>query len=543
LTRVEREERMSSFESNGDLLTALLDRSAEPPNHAAAMLYRHCGEGRSGQPAIHFGNETYSYGEVADAAASCTAWLRASGITDGDFVIISMPDCPALAAIYFGVVAVGAAAIILNPSLPTEDAFYIAQLCNARLTICHRESLPRLLPLRFLKGMIEVRAARSSWRDTSEIVESVPVTSDADRSVGGADGPAYGLLTSGSTGQPKLVVHRHRDILYAYRGFALPVLELASDDRTICVAKMSTGYGMGCSLLMSFLAGASTVLVEEPPGPAHADAIERHECTLLFAQPRFLAETLVRSETSRSCRSLRQIMTGGEPLGSGLVERWSRFSDVELLDSYGSTEVGFLFISNRRGRARRGSVGQPVEGVDVEIIDERGEPAKAGRIGTLRVRGPMVIPGYWNDSVRSEPSFRDGWFITNDMFSIDEDGYYSIHGRADHLIKLGCGDWVNPTELEKVILEHDAVDECAVIGAPDEAGLLVLKAVVVTGTGAPGRALATELSDLVGRRWPLQPFKRLGVIEFATGLPKTAAGKLDRSKLSPASMTEFSYRC
>ena len=176
------------------------------------------------------------------------------------------------------------------------------------------------------------------------------------------------------------------------------------------------------------------------------------------------------------------------------------------------------------------------------MIERRGS-VDAGRAGTRRARGPMVIPGYWNDPVRSEPSFRDGWFTTSDMFSVDEDGYYYIHGRADHLIKLGCGDWVNPTELENVLREHGAVDECAVVGAPDDAGLLVLKAVVVVGTGALSQALAAELSDLIRHRWPLEPFKHLGLVEFAAGLPKTAAGKLDRSKLSPASITEFSYRC
>jgi acyl-coenzyme A synthetase/AMP-(fatty) acid ligase len=236
-------------------------------------------------------------------------------------------------------------------------------------------------------------------------------------------------------------------------------------------------------------------------------------------------------------------MTGGEPLGSALLDRWARFSETELLDSYGSTEVGFLYISNRRGQARRGSVGKPVDGLEIEVIDEDARPVRAGQTGKLRVRGPMVIRGYWNDPVRTEQSFRDGWFTTSDMFSVDEDGHYYIHGRSDHMIKLGCGDWVNPTELEKVLLEHGAVNECAVVGAPDDVGLIVLKAVVVVGDAEPGQALAAELSNLVRDRWPMEHFKRLGLVEFAATLPKTAAGKLDRSKLSPGSMTEFSYRC
>ena len=188
-------------------------------------------------------------------------------------------------------------------------------------------------------------------------------------------------------------------------------------------------------------------------------------------------------------------------------------------------------------------MGEPVDGLEIEIVDETGARVPVGQIGRLRVRGPMVIQGYWNDPQRTEQAFHDGWFTTSDMFSVDADGYYYIHGRSDYLIKLGCGDWVNPSELEKVLLEHGAVDECAIVGAPDDAGLIALKAVVVVRGAELGPALAAELSALVRDRWPQQDFKRLGLVEFAAALPKTVAGKLDRSKLSPASMTEFSYKC
>jgi acyl-coenzyme A synthetase/AMP-(fatty) acid ligase len=130
------------------------------------------------------------------------------------------------------------------------------------------------------------------------------------------------------------------------------------------------------------------------------------------------------------------------------------------------------------------------------------------------------------------------------MFSFDHDGYYYIHGRSDHLIKLGCGDWVNPNELEMVLLEHASVNDCAIIGAPDEAGLTILKAWIVVNTASDrSQALAVELSNMIRDRWPMEDYKRIGVVEFTAALPKTAAGKLDRSKLSPQSMTEFSYKC
>ena len=219
-------------------------------------------------------------------------------------------------------------------------------------------------------------------------------------------------------------------------------------------------------------------------------------------------------------------------------------SPAELLDSYGNTEVGFLYISNRAGEVRRGSVGRPIDGLQVEVVDDGGTAVEAGEIGKLRVRGPMVVPGYWNDPVRTAQSFQDGWFVTSDIFSFERDGYYYIHGRLDHLIKLGCGDWVNPAELETVLLEHPAVAECAIVGTQDDRGLTVLKAsVVLYELGAACQELADALSSTIRDRWPAQEYKRVETVEFTPALPKTASGKLDRAKLRPQSMTEFSYKC
>ena len=521
-----------------------LGSAPEAANHAEWMLFRHCRVSRGSENALYFRGDAYTYQQVADAAASCAAWLRSLGVGVGHSVILLLPDCPALAATYFGVVSVGATAIVLNPVLSPEDVFYIAQLSQAVVAIGYK-ALGSVLPLQHLEGMVAIRAAGLCWLELSEIVESVPVREGLDCVVlGDAHNNAYGLLSSGSTGRPKLIVHRHADILHGYLAFARSVLQLERVDRVVCAAKMTTGYGLGCSLLMPFLAGASAALVSEPPGQAVLGAIETHRCTLLFAQPRFLAEAMSLPDLTRALCSLRLVITGGEPLGAGLVSRWARFCGAELLDAYGNTEVGFLYISNRPGDVRHGSIGRPVAGLEVQVIDEMDRPVRVDQLGKLRVRGPMVIPGYRGAPEATRQHFNDGWFLTSDIFSRDADGYFYIHGRSDHFIKLGCGDWVNPNELEMVLLEHAAVDECAVIGTPDDAGLTVLKAIVVANTpGAHTQALAAELGQLIRTRWPGEHFKHIGSIEFAVELPKTAAGKLDRSKLSPQSMTEFSYRC
>jgi acyl-coenzyme A synthetase/AMP-(fatty) acid ligase len=534
-----------TFADAAGALWAAVGSTPDTANHCELMLYRHCREGRGSQAALCFAGETYSYGQIAEQAARCNAWLRSLGVAPGDRIIVILPDCPALASTYFGIVAAGAIAVIIDPALSAEDAFYIAQLCEARLAIVHEISLARFLALRSVGGMIGVTAAGLSWTAASEL-SAATCRQDPDYVVSrNSGGHAYGLLSSGSTGRPKLIVHRHEDILYGYFGFAKAVVGLTAADRVISVAKISTGYGLGCSLLMPFLAGASSILVSEAPRAAVVtDAIKAHASTLLFAQPRFLADAIAAPDVSGALESVRSVITGGEPLADTIVDRWRRICGVELLDSYGNTEVGFLYITNRPREVRQGSVGRPIEGVDVEVTDNAGNTVPPGQVGKLRVRGPMVIGGYWNDPARTLESFQDGWFVTSDMFSIDADGYYYIHGRSDHLIKLGCGDWVNPVELERALLANPAVRECAVTGAPDDRGLTVLQAFIVPSQRAPaGEALAAELSGMIRDRWPLEQYKRIGIVEFLATLPKTAAGKLDRAGLGPQSMTEFSYKC
>ncbi|MBV9598367.1 MAG: AMP-binding protein [Chloroflexi bacterium] len=510
------------------------------------MLYQHCYEGRGAASALYFDGETYSYDQIAEASARCAMWLQNLGIQLGDRVILSMPDSGTLAVTYFGVVASGAIAIVLDPRLAIEETFYVAQLCEARLAIIHDKLVGRLVGLRSLPGMKAVIGAGLTWAGGSELATAMAAVQRPDYVVRrNSTGHAYGLLSSGSTGRPKLIVHRHQDILHGYFGFARQVLGLTAADRVISAAKMTTGYGLGCSLLMPFAQGASAALVSEPPGSeVISTTIQEYGCTLLFAQPRFLADAISTPRLADRLRSLRLVITGGEPLGTALSNSWARFCPVELLDSYGNTEVGFLYISNRPNKARPNSVGKPIQGVSVEIVDQSGKPVLPGQLGQLRVRGPMVIDAYWNDRARTEQSFQDGWFVTSDMFSLDRDGYYYIHGRSDHMIKLGCGDWVNPNELEMVLLQHPSVRECAVVGAPDSDGLTVLKAFVVPeGRRPPSQALAIELGKTIKDYWPLQEYKRIHTVEFSSALPKTIAGKLDRGQLRPQSMTEFSYRC
>jgi len=202
---------------------------------------------------------------------------------------------------------------------------------------------------------------------------------------------------------------------------------------------------------------------------------------------------------------------------------------VEILDGIGSTEALHIYISNRSGRVRPGSSGEPVAGYAVRIVDEAGRDVPAGEIGDLLVRGDSIAAGYWNQHERTRQAFRGEWFVSGDKYYRDADGYYWYCGRSDDMLKVG-GQWVSPAEVEATVIQHAAVLECGVVGREDQDGLSKPCAFIVLKPGhAPGDALARDLQAFV--REKIAAYKYPRWIEFVPELPKTATGKIQRFRL------------
>jgi acyl-coenzyme A synthetase/AMP-(fatty) acid ligase len=237
-------------------------------------------------------------------------------------------------------------------------------------------------------------------------------------------------------------------------------------------------------------------------------------------------------------------VSAGEVLVPALYEKWRAKFTVELLDGFGSTEIGHVFISNRVGDVRKGSAGRMVDGHQAKILDESGGAVTDNAVGHLWVTGPSLAKGYWNDPARTRRHFDNGWVRTGDLFRRDEEGYYYSYGRADDMIKAGCGQWIAPTEVESVLLGDGAVAEVAVVGCSDANGIVRPKAYVVLRSGQrPRFEIEQRLKAAVAERWPEMTYKHLTAVEFTSGLPRNQNGKLERFKLSPATLTEFSYEC
>ncbi|MER8387068.1 AMP-binding protein [Mesorhizobium sp. M1380] len=505
----------------------LIYRTAASQQHRVAIRYR---------------QTELTYGALAESVSACGAWVRSLGFRPGQRAVLLLADCPSFVTAFFGILAAGGIAVPVSPSLSVEDAAAAVSLAGASLVLVDRAQ-SRLAALKTLRDVSNLFLA--SAEDPSEFELSVDAFMGAPASLQHSPSDvAYGLLSSGSTGTPKIIPHKHVDPVVGFALYAAPVLKIGSDDITLSVAKLHFGYGLGSNLFFPLCAGASSVLISSPPS-AHTVAAETtfHRPSLFFAQPRALSEISSYGAGAQAFRQVRACVSAGEPLHASIIRGWLDFCDGEILDSYGTTEVGHVFLAPRIGESKLGSVGKPISGCETEIRTPEGECSEPGTVGELWVRAPSAATGYWNDPAASSAIFQKGWVRTKDLFHKDKEGFYFLHGRVDDMLKLGCGIWVNPVEMEAIINGIEGVVESAVVGAASDDGLTSLKAYIVLRDGTAPHTLLSDIADQIRQKWPQEAERQLTLAEFVRHLPRTATGKLDRRGLGGMTMTEFAYKC
>jgi benzoate-CoA ligase len=348
------------------------------------------------------------------------------------------------------------------------------------------------------------------------------------------DEPCFWLYSSGSTGAPKGTVHVHSSLIETAALYAQATLGLAESDVMLSGAKLFFAYGLGNSLTFPLAVGGTAVLMAERTTPKSIAArLRKHRPTVFSGVPTLYA-ALLASEQLPSAQelSLRVCNSAGEALPEDVARRWRERTGVDIVDGIGSTEMLHIFISNRPDRIRYGTLGLPVPGFEVKIVDEDGHSVAAGETGHLLVRGSTSAKFYWNQHARSRATFEGYWTRTGDRFRVDDNGDYVYAGRADDMLKVG-GIYVSPIEVESALTAHPAVHEAAVVGKEDSDRLVKPMAYVVLADGfLASENLTTELKTFVKSR--LAPYKYPRWIEYVADLPKTATGKIQRFKLRAA---------
>jgi benzoate-CoA ligase family protein len=344
----------------------------------------------------------------------------------------------------------------------------------------------------------------------------------------GPDSPAFWLYSSGTTGRPKGVMHRHASLQATADTYARAVLEIGPDDRCLSVAKLFFAYGLGNSLTFPLSVGASAALNPERPTPADVLRLVRDERpTLFFATPGFVAALLDADAPDDAFASVRCTVTAGEALPADLQRRFQARFGHPVLDGIGTTEALHIFLSNTKGAEQPGTSGMPVPGYQARLMDDAGhEVADADTPGYLQVRGPSLATGYWCRDAATRAAFQGEWLATGDVYRRSAGGYWTFLGRNNDMIKAG-GIWVSPAEVEAVLVEYPDVLEAAVVGGRDAQGLEITVAFLVPRTGRRVDAATVDAHC----RDRMAAFKRPRRLEIVDELPKTPTGKVRRFAL------------
>ena len=495
-------------------------------NAAEWFIGRHAAEGRGASVAILDGEGAMTYGELDEAVRRFANVLRDAGARRDERIALIAPDTRWLSVGFWGSLAAGAVAVPVNTLLKPADFRDVVDDCGARITVVDPQIVD---PSELASIDTEVWTVEEMRR---RVAAAAPRPGYAATH---RDAMAFFLYSSGTTGEPKGVVHLQHDMWVCCETYGQSVLEIGAGDRCFSIAKLFFAYGLGNAQYFPFHVGASAVLFAGRPTPAAVfDLVRAHRPTLFFGVPTAYANMLAAIDDGAAADfgSVRACVSAGEALPAAILERWRARTGVDILDGIGSTEICHIFLTNRRGDIRPGSSGRPVEGYEVDVVDESGRSAGSGEMGDLIVRGDSTMAFYWNKHEATKSALKGDWIRTGDKYSRDADGYYVHGGRSDDMIKAG-GIWVSPVEVEAALIRHPSVIECAVVAALDDDGLEKPHAFVVLRPGvAADEDLARELRDFVKEL--LAPYKCPKSITFIDDLPKTATGKVRRNQLRRA---------
>ncbi|MDB4908098.1 MAG: AMP-dependent synthetase and ligase [Gemmatimonadetes bacterium] len=496
----------------------------EQLNCAAELLDGAIARGWGDRVAIRWPGGQWTYRELTERANRIARVLVEDlKVIPGNRVLLRAANCPMLAATWFGVLKAGGVVVCTMPLLRERELRYLAGKAKIDLALCD-ERLRGECEQAFAHGRV------TCWNadETAELDRLLSTkASTFDNCDTSAEDTAIIAFTSGTTGEGKGTMHSHRDILAITDCFPRYVLKPSEDDVFCGSPPLAFTYALGGLLLFPLRFGACALLLEQATPPHLVKAITDHKPTVCFTAPTaYRAMTALLGEHDVS--SLRKCVSAGETLPLSVFDGWQQATGLKIIDGIGATEMLHIFISASGDDIRPGSTGRVVTGYQAKIVDDEMRDVADGSVGRLAVRGPTGCR-YLGNLEQQRKYVRDGWNLTGDAYMRDADGYFWYQARTDDMIISGGYNIAGP-EVENVLLEHAAVAECAVVGAPDEERGHIVKAYVVLRPANEGSAaLAHELQDFVKAR--IAPYKYPRAVEFVDVLPRTTTGKLQRYRL------------
>lgn len=485
---------------------------------------------------------TYTNMDIAREAAQLATGLQASGIQKGDRVMVMMVNCPEVIIAYQAIARIGGIIIPVMPLLKGPEIHYIAENSAAKAII----TSPVLLPmLRSALADVPTMQYIITTGDVPEVASSEHISpqlyayhdiiakgiaraedflSTKEDVAVSPDDIAVILYTSGTTGRPKGVVLTHRNLISNAVGATGPESERAEETQ-LAILPLAHAFGIIVTNVF-FLRGFTIVAHPRFDTTAVLSAIERHHIKSFAAVPAmFVALLYTPNADTYDTSSLRSCVSGSAPLPLAILEGFEQKFGCRILEGYGLSEASAALTGHSIEMPRKpGSVGLPLPGVELRIVDENAQPVLAGEVGEVIARGPNIMQSYYNLPDETQSTLRNGWLHTGDMGRLDEDGYlYIVERKKDLIIRGGFN--IYPRDVEEVLNSHPAVIESAVVGVPSELMGEEVKAFVVTYSPVEAETLMAYCRE------SLANYKTPSQIEFVHALPRNPVGKIDKKEL------------
>jgi len=474
-------------------------------------------------------HHSLTYEQAHEQVQSLSAYLiHDLKLVAGNRVLLRGANSIALAIAWLAVVNSGLVAVCTMPLLRAKELKEIMLKSKPALCLCQNELVDELNLARKELGLStlqinfdmdhlsgDLKSRTQDLNPTQFFIATQP--SDI----------ALLAFTSGTTGEPKAAIHTHADMLSACFAWPKHVLQARETDVVMGSPPLAFTFGLGGLLVFPMYAACAVYYHDQPYRPqSMVEIMGKVGCTICYTAPTFYRQ-MAAVIKEHPVSTLRISVSAGEALPEASRTLWRQASGLEMVDGIGSTEMFHIFISSGPGVFKPGALGKVVPGYQACILDEAGKEVPRNTIGRLAVKGPTACK--YMDDVRQSKYVQNGWNITGDLFTQDEDGYFFYQARDDDMI-ITAGYNVSAPEVEDSLLSHPLVLECAVVGQKDVERGMVVKAFCVLKEGhAPNPALIQELQDHV--KTHLAPYKYPRIIECVDQLPRTQTGKLQRFKL------------
>lgn len=509
---------------------------------------------------VHFMGKDYTFKEIYESSLKFANYLRLLGVEKGDRVAVMLPNCPQAVIAYYGILYAGGVVVQTNPLYTERELQYQMEDSGAKVILSLDILYPRITKvlkntkienviitaikdyLPFPKNLIypfiqkrqygfsvkvEHKGMTHLFKEIMKLANPTPIDNDQFNF---EEDIALLQYTGGTTGSPKGVMLTHKNLIANTKMCDAWMYKCKDGEEVFLgVLPFFHVYGMTTVLILAVMKCSKMVLIPRFDINQMLKAIDKHKPTLFPGAPTMYIGILNHPDIGKyNLSSIKACLSGSAPLPIEVQEKFEEITGGKLVEGYGLTETSPVTHANFIwGKRVKGSIGVPWPDTDATILSlGEGETVKPGEIGEIAIKGPQVMKGYWNRPEETAMSFADGWFLTGDLGYMDEEGYFYIVDRKKDMIIAG-GFNIYPREVEEVLYEHDAIQECVVVGIPDPYRGETVKAFIVLKEGKT--VTSEELNEYARRH--LASYKVPRSYEFRTELPKTAVGKILRRTL------------